>query len=177
MIRELLAAGMPVALVIGGVVRRPDGIEVLAPVRAIDRTVLRVAAVRWGEWDSARPVFDAVTMGKIDHRVTCPVQSPDEEFHESITRFLGEWRSQRGGFEPVQVIGEHWSARSLELRDAFPGTGTRSAFTTPVPRLAGRGSPSSVLSRPSCRLSSSASADSSRSWPTRRTWRSPTPSA
>ena len=129
MIRELLAAGMPVALVIGGVGEAdPDGIEVLAPVRAIDRTVLRVAAVRWGEWDSARPVFDAVTMGKIDHWVTCPVQSPDEEFHESITRFLGEWRSQRGGFEPVQVIGEHWSARSLELRDAFSRNGIPIGF-------------------------------------------------
>ena len=128
-IRELLAAGTPVALVIGGVGEAdPDGIEVLAPVRAIDRTVVRVAAVRWGEWDSARPVFDAVTMGKIDHWVTCPVQSPDEEFHESITRFLGEWRSQRGGFEPVQVIGEHWSARSLELRDAFSRNGIPIGF-------------------------------------------------
>ncbi len=108
-IRGLLAAGAPVALVIGGVGEAdPDGIEVLAGVRAIDRAVLRVAAVRWGEWDTARPVFDAVTLGKIDHWVTCPVQSPDEDFHESISRFLGEWRSRRsGGFEPVQVIGEH----------------------------------------------------------------------
>ena len=94
-IRGLLAAGTPVALVIGGVGEAdPDGIEVLAPVRAIDRTISRVAAVRWGEWDSARPVFDAVTMGKIDHWVTCPVQSPDEDFHETMTRFLGEWRNR-----------------------------------------------------------------------------------
>src|SRR4029077_20168606 len=65
-IRELLAAGTPVALVIGAVGETdPDGIEVLAGVRGIDRTVSRVAAVRWGEWDTARPVFDAVTMGKI----------------------------------------------------------------------------------------------------------------
>ena len=87
-----------------------------------------MAAVRWGEWDTARPVFDAVTMGKIDHWVTCPVQSPDEEFHESITRFLGEWRSRRGGFEPVQVIGEHWSARSQELRDTFSRNGIPIGF-------------------------------------------------
>ena len=76
-IRELLADGMPVALVIGGVGETdPDGIEVLARVRGIDRTVSRVAAVRWGEWDTARPVFDAVTMGKIDHWVTRPVAEP-----------------------------------------------------------------------------------------------------
>jgi thioredoxin reductase len=123
-------AGTPVALVIGGVgAADPDGIEVLAPVRAIDRTVVRVAAFRWGEWDSARPVFDAVALGKIDHWVTCPVQSPDEDFHESITRFLGEWRRRHGGgFEPVQVIGEQWSARSLELRDAFSRNGIPIGF-------------------------------------------------
>ena len=89
----------------------------------------RVAAVRWGEWDTARPVFDAVTMGKIDHWVTRPVQSPDEEFHESITRFLGEWGSLHGGgFEAVQVIGEHWSARSQELRDTFSRNGIPIGF-------------------------------------------------
>ena len=77
MIRGLLASGTPVALVIGGVGEAdPDGIEVLAPVRTIDRTISRVAAVRWGEWDSARPVFDAVTMGKIDHWVDVPGPEP-----------------------------------------------------------------------------------------------------
>jgi len=68
-------------------------------------------------------------MGKIDHWVTRPVQSPDEEFHESITRFLGEWSRQHGGsFEPVQVIGEHWSARSQELRDTFSRNGIPIGF-------------------------------------------------
>jgi len=129
-IRELLADGTPVALVIGAVGETdPDGIDVLARVREIDRTVARVAAVRWGEWDTARPVFDAITLGKIDHWVTRPVQSPDEQFHESITRFLGEWSSgHRGCFEVVQVIGEHWSARSQELRDTFSRNGIPIGF-------------------------------------------------
>ena len=129
-VRELLADGTPVALVAGGMGETdPDGIEVLAGIRVVDRTLVRVAAVRWGEWDTARPVFDAVTMGKIDHWVTCPVQSPDEQFHESITRFLGEWRSRHGdGFEAVQVIGEHWSARSQELRDTFSRNGIPIGF-------------------------------------------------
>ncbi|HZZ55201.1 MAG TPA: hypothetical protein VFE26_13065, partial [Trebonia sp.] len=110
--RKLLQAGTPVALVIGGVGEAdPDGIEVLAQIRAIDPTVLRVAAVRWGEWDAARPIFGAMTLGRLDHWVMLPVQSPDEEFHQWITQFLGEWNSDReGGFEAVQVIGERWSA-------------------------------------------------------------------
>jgi thioredoxin reductase (NADPH) len=130
-IRDLLAAGTPVALVVGGVGEaNPDGIEVLAEIRGIDPTVSRVAAVRWGEWDSARPIFDAITMGKIDHWVTGPVQSPDEDFHQSITQFLSEWTSERGGggFEAVQVIGEQWSARSQELRDTFSRNGIPLGF-------------------------------------------------
>ena len=119
--RDLRAAGLPVALVIGGVgAQDPDGIEVLAAVRAIDPTALRVAAVGWGDWQSMRSIFDAVTLGTIDHWVTRPAQAPAEEFHRSVTEFLREWSSQRGGgFEAAQVIGERWSARSQELRDLF----------------------------------------------------------
>jgi len=120
-IRDLRAAGLPVALVIAEVgAADPDGIEVLAAVRAIDPRALRVAAVGWGDWASLRSVFDAVTVGKVDHWVIRPAQTPAEEFHRSITEFLREWASQRsGGFEAVQVIGERWSARSQELRDLF----------------------------------------------------------
>src|ERR1700761_5176691 len=83
-IRVLGIAGLPVALVIGGVgAQDPDGVEVLAAVRGIDPTALRVAAVGWGDWESMRSVFDAVTRGTIDHWVTRPVQAADEEFHHS----------------------------------------------------------------------------------------------
>jgi thioredoxin reductase (NADPH) len=120
-LRDLRAAGLPVALVIGGVgAQDPDGIEVLAAVRATDPAALRVAAVGWGDWDSVRSVFDAVTEGTLDHWVIRPVQAPAEEFHRPVTEFLREWGSQRpGGFEAAQVIGERWSARSQELRDLF----------------------------------------------------------
>jgi len=119
--RDLRAAGLPVALIIGGVgAQDPDGIEVLAAVRAIDPAALRVAAVGWGDWQSVRSVFDAVALGALDHWVIRPVQAPAEEFHHSVTEFLREWASQRGGgFEAAQVIGERWSARSQELRDLF----------------------------------------------------------
>ena len=55
-IRDLLAAGTPVALVIGGVgAQDPDGIEVLAAIRVVDPTASRVAAVRWGEMRGRAP--------------------------------------------------------------------------------------------------------------------------
>jgi len=129
-IRELLAAGTPVALVIGGVgAQDPDGIGVLAAIRAIDPIASRVAAVRWGEFEAARPLFDAVTVGKIDHWIMQPVQTPDEDFHRAITGFLSEWDSRNGGgFEAVWVIGERWSARSQELRDTFSRNGIPIGF-------------------------------------------------
>jgi thioredoxin reductase (NADPH) len=119
--RDLQAAGLPVAMVIGAVGGRDsDGIEVLAGIRRIDPTALRVAALAWGDWASARSVFNAVTEGTVDHWVTRPEQAPAEEFHRSITEFLREWTSQRGeGFEAVRLIGQQWSARSQELRDLF----------------------------------------------------------
>jgi thioredoxin reductase (NADPH) len=129
-IRGLRGAGTPVALVIGGVGEAdPDGIEALARIRVIDPMVSRVAAVRWGEWDTARSVFDAITMGKIDRWVTRPASHPDEDFHQSITQFLCEWRVERGGgFEAMQVIGEQWSLRSEELRDTFSRNGIPLGF-------------------------------------------------
>jgi thioredoxin reductase len=120
-LQALRAAGTSVALVIGGVgTREPDGIESFAAVRPMEPIALRVAAVRWGDWGAGLPVFDALTLGKIDHMAVGPEGSPDEEFHRSITECLGEWNSRRGGgFEAVWLIGERWSARSQELRDAF----------------------------------------------------------
>lgn len=54
--RDLAVAGLPVALVIGGVgAQDPDGIEVLAAVRQIDPAALRVAAVRWGTGNRCGP--------------------------------------------------------------------------------------------------------------------------
>jgi thioredoxin reductase len=142
--RDLRKAGLPVALVIGGVgAQDPDGIEVLAAIHAIDPTALRVAAVGWGDWASVRAVFDAITLGMVDRWVTGPVQAPAEEFHRSVSEFLREWASQQGGggFEPVQVIGERWSARSQELRDLFSRhrvpAGFYDATTGPGQRMLG----------------------------------------
>jgi hypothetical protein len=129
-IRDLLGTGTSVALVIGVVgAQDPDGIEVLAAIRAVDPAMPRVAAVRWGDWETARLLFQAVTVGKINHWVMHPVQTPDEDFHHSITGFLSESSSRPGGgFEAVHVIGEQWSARSQELRDIFARNGIPMGF-------------------------------------------------
>lgn len=76
--------------------------------------------VRWGDFDTAGPVFDALTVGQIDHWLMRPEHSPDEEFHRSITEFLEDWSGgHSAGFEAVRIIGERWSSRTHELRDTF----------------------------------------------------------
>jgi thioredoxin reductase (NADPH) len=129
-VTNLVRTGTPVALVVGGLgTEDPDGIEVLAGIRAIDPTASRVVAVRWGAWETARPIFDAVTLGKIDHWMYRPKETPDEDFHSSVTQFLSEWSQLRdGGFEAVQMIGERWSPRSQELRDMFSRNGIPIGF-------------------------------------------------
>ncbi len=129
-LRNLADAGAPIAMVIGGVGELdPDGIEVLGTVSAIDAEASRVAAARWGDWATVRPIFDAVTQGKVDHWVTRPEQVPDEDFNQSITQFLSEWRNRRsGGFEAVRMIGEQWSPRTQGLRETFAQNGIPVGF-------------------------------------------------
>jgi thioredoxin reductase len=98
----------------------PDGLELLSRVRALHPTAKRVAAVRWGDFDTAASIFDAVTLGEADHWVTRPEQSPDEDFHQLVTDFLQDWSSAAGaGFEAVRIIDREPSSRSADLREAF----------------------------------------------------------
>jgi thioredoxin reductase len=98
----------------------PDGLEVLTQLAAAWPSALRVPAVRWGDWSAARPIFEALTVGRVDRWVYRPEDTPDEDFHRSITEILEEWRSRQGaGFQAVRIIGEQWSPRSQHLRDSF----------------------------------------------------------
>jgi thioredoxin reductase (NADPH) len=128
--RGLLAAGAEVALVLAAVNRADvHDIEALAAVRALDPMTSRVVAVRWGDWETMHPLFEALATGRIDHYVRQPVQSADEEFHHSVTGFLNEWRTRRGGgYEAARVVGEQWSARSQELRDMASRNGIPVGF-------------------------------------------------
>ena len=111
----------PVALVLAGLGGDdPDGLDVLAALADAGPVALRVPVVRWGDWRTARPIFDALAIGRVDRWLLRPEQIPDEEFHRSVTEFLEEWRSRTGeGFQAVRIIGEQWSERSQQLRDMF----------------------------------------------------------
>ncbi|MGX5657295.1 FAD-dependent oxidoreductase [Geodermatophilus nigrescens] len=113
--------GPPVAVLLGGFGDAdPDGLAELRALHARTPGAVSVALVRWGAWDTARPIFDALTVGQLDRWLTAPQVRGDEEFHRLVTEVLEEWSSRRsGGFQAVRVIGEQWSPRSQQLRDSF----------------------------------------------------------
>ena len=107
-------------VMVGYGARDEDGLEVLAGVGRRHGDPTRVAVVRWGDWQTAEPIFDAIAVGRLDKWVTGPEVEPDEEFHRTVTELLEHWRSRTGtGFHAVRMIGSTWSPRCHELRDTF----------------------------------------------------------
>jgi thioredoxin reductase len=127
---QLKAAGAPVAAVLTGLgTEDPDGLDVLATVAASAPHAIRASVVHWGEFSTAAPIFEAITLGRLDAWVYRPQLPGDEEFHLAITQLLDEWASRNGaGVEAVQMIGERWSKRSQELRDIFLRNGVPLGF-------------------------------------------------
>jgi thioredoxin reductase (NADPH) len=98
----------------------PDGLEVLRALHREHSGALAVALVRWGAFETAGPIFEAVTVGQVDRWIYAPEWRGDEEFHLMVAETLEEWTArQGGGFEAVRMIGERWSERAQHLRDTF----------------------------------------------------------
>jgi thioredoxin reductase len=118
---RLAGSELPVAALFGCFGEAdPDG---LARVRELHRQhqgAMAVAVVRWGHFETARPIFEAITLGQLDRWVYVPEVPGDEEFHRAVTEILEEWSArQGGGFEAVRMIGDRWSERAQHLRDTL----------------------------------------------------------
>ena len=116
---QLADAGLPVAALFGGMGGvDPDGLTVLRGLHREHPDAMAVAVVRWGDFDTARPIFEALTLGQLDRWLYVPEVVGDEEFHRGVTEILEEWSARRGGgFEAVRMIGDRWSPRAQHLRD------------------------------------------------------------
>jgi thioredoxin reductase (NADPH) len=116
----LRAAGDPVVAVLLGALgdADPDGLEVLRTCHTGHPGAVAVALVRWGAFETARPIFEAITVGQLDRWVYAPQHRADEEFHRSVTEVLDEWSARQGGGpEAVRVIGDRWDPHAQHLRD------------------------------------------------------------
>jgi thioredoxin reductase (NADPH) len=118
---RLAGADLPVAALLGCLGGAdPDG---LATLRALHRDhpgAMAVAVVRWGDFETARPIFEGLTLGQLDRWIYVPEVVGDEEFHRAVTEVLDEWSArQGGGFEAVRMIGDRWSERAQHLRNTL----------------------------------------------------------
>jgi thioredoxin reductase (NADPH) len=122
--RKLAEEGADVALALAG--ERLDGMgggELLGRVHQLHPHAKRGLMIGWGEWGESATgaaIFDAVAHGLIDYYVLRPTSSPDEVFHHAVSSFLLDWsRSQRVAPHTIHVVGDSWSGRAYEIRDAL----------------------------------------------------------
>lgn len=118
---ELTRLDQAVALLFGGVGNDDaDGVAALREAHSCCPGAIVVALARWGDWETVRPIFEALTLGQIDRWLLAPEEVGDTAFHYGVTEFLDEWETrQGGGFEAVRIIGDRWSERTQFLRDNF----------------------------------------------------------
>jgi thioredoxin reductase (NADPH) len=121
---ELADAGVEVAVVLAGQWHADEsGGQVLDEVRHLHPHARRGALLSWGEWGqkaTGEAIFDGIADGRFDHYVFRPSLSPDEQFHQTISTMLLEWAEvNRTAPYMVHVVGESWSGRAYELREAL----------------------------------------------------------
>jgi thioredoxin reductase (NADPH) len=122
---ELFASsGVEVALVLAGQWRDGEpSHRVLDAVHDLHPHAKRAVLVAWTDWGdpaTGRAIFDGIADGRFDHYLIRPSQSPDEQFHQTISMVLLEWaEANRVAPYTVHIVGESWTGRAYELREAL----------------------------------------------------------
>jgi thioredoxin reductase (NADPH) len=123
-LERLAAEGTPVAAVLAGRWRPGEpGAELLDAVHHLHPQAKRGALLSWGQWGQREigdAIFDGIAEGRFDHHVFRRSGSPDEQFHQAVTTMLADWgEANRAAPYTVQIVGESWSGRAYELREAL----------------------------------------------------------
>ena len=89
-------------------------------IRPHARRALLIGFEDLGQRGSGDEIFSGIAHGRFDHYLLRPSTSPDEEFHQTISTMLLEWaEAQRAAPYTIHVVGESWSGRAYELREAL----------------------------------------------------------
>jgi thioredoxin reductase (NADPH) len=132
-LQELADGGQDVALVLAASsLPSTSGRHLVEHVRQLHPhagRALLVPANVWSDQPTAEAIRDSMALGRIDYYVPRPAGSLDEVFHEAISGFLLEWaRDRRVVPQTVHVVGETWSGRAHELREALEQCAAPHAF-------------------------------------------------
>jgi len=108
------------------------GSELLGRVHQIHPHAKRGLLIEWGGWGdraTGEAIHDAMAHGRIDYYVLRPSGRPDEVFHQAVSGFLLEWsHSQKIAPHTIHVVGDEWSGRAYEIRDALERCAIPHAF-------------------------------------------------
>jgi len=123
-LERLAAAGEEVALVLAAQwLEGTTGSKLLDEVRRLHPHARRGLLIDFGEWGEKAmgdAIFEGIADGRFDHYVLRPAESPDEAFHLSISGLLLDWaEANRAAPHTVHVVGESWTGRALEVREAL----------------------------------------------------------
>jgi thioredoxin reductase (NADPH) len=124
LLEQLAASDDEVALVLAGQwLDGMTGSDLLGETRRLHPHARRVLLIAWGEWGqkaTGQAIFEGVAEGRFDHYILRPSESPDELFHQTISSMLLEWaESRREAPYTIHIVGESWSGRAFELREAL----------------------------------------------------------
>jgi len=99
------------------------GSELLDRVWSMHPRARRALLIEWGDWGqtpTGRAIFEGIARGCFDHYVVRPAGSPDELFHQTISSMLLDWaEANRTAPYTVHIVGDSWSGRSYEIREAL----------------------------------------------------------
>jgi thioredoxin reductase (NADPH) len=123
-LEHFAASGVEVALVLAGQWRAGEpGSRLLQAVHDLYQYAKRAVLIAWTEWGdprTGRAIFEGIADGRFDHYVMRPSTSPDEQFHQTISMVLLEWaEANRAAPYTVHIVGESWTGRAYELREAL----------------------------------------------------------
>ena len=121
---ELVAAETEIAVLLVALpLLSAEGSGLLDEARRLHPHSKRALVISWNDTGNrviGDAIFDAFASGRIDHYMLQPAGHPDELFHHSVSGLLLDWtETQRTSPFTVHVVGESWSGRAYELRNAL----------------------------------------------------------
>ena len=106
-----------------------DPVELLGAANALHPGVKRVLVIGRGQWGSAHPAVEAMTLGRIDHYLFQPFMADERWFHLPVTQVLAGWsETQPSPYHAVEVVGDEWAAESHDIRTLLARIGIPFAF-------------------------------------------------
>ena len=109
------------------------GSDLLDEVWSVHPRARRALLIEWSDWGqtpTGQVIFDGIARGCFDHYVVRPAASPDEMFHQTISSMLLDWAEATNAAPyTVSVVGDSWSGRAYELREALQACAVPHAFS------------------------------------------------